>query len=158
MLLRPNMMVDAAYEVTPEVLVRLGVTAVMVDLDDTILASGSNDLANAYRSWLIDLRNAGFGVLILSNGDPTRVAHWARQLGVEGFALAGKPLWPAFRRGLRRLGTRPHETAMVGDQLFTDVLGANVAGLVSILVRPLTPGKLPHTRAARKLERLFLRR
>jgi hypothetical protein len=77
---------------------------------------------------------------------------------VEGLALVGKPFSFAFARGLRRLKMSPSETAMVGDQLFTDVLGANLAGILSILVRPLTAGLLPHTRLTRRLEDLILKR
>ena len=151
-------MVNAASDITPELLAHHGVSAVMVDLDDTLVASGSRELAEPLRAWLAALRRAGVGVLILSNGERVRVRLFAATLGVEGLALSGKPFFWAFRRGLRRLGTSAQATAMVGDQLFTDVLGANLAGLKSILVSPLTPGGLPHTRAARRLERLILRR
>ncbi len=130
----------------------------MVDLDDTLLPSGSNVLEPLFRSWLLSLQNAGIPVVILSNGERTRVARWAEELRVGGLALMGKPLGRAFRKGLDYLGSKPAETAMVGDQLFTDVLGANRAGMVSVLVRPLSPGKLPHTRLLRHLEKRLLAR
>jgi len=78
-------------------------------------------------------------------------------LGVRAFALSGKPFGFAFRRALRALGSEARHTAMVGDQLFTDVLGANCAGMISILVTPLSPGRHAHTRAARQLERWVLK-
>ena len=158
MLLRPDLMVEAAYDVSPGLLQRHGRQALMVDLDDTVIPSNSEAMAPTYRRWFDDLAAAGLGVLILSNGQPTRVRRWADILGVDGLALVGKPFRFAFRRGLRRLGTSASETAMIGDQVFTDVLGANLAGLMSILVRPLTAGILPHTRIARKLENMILRR
>lgn len=151
-------MVNAASDITPELLAHHGVSAVMVDLDDTLVASGSSELAVPLHEWLARLRRAGIQVLILSNGERARVRLFAEALGVEGLALSGKPFFWAFRRGLRRLGASAGATAMIGDQLFTDVLGANLAGLKSILVSPLTPGGLPHTRAARRLERLILQR
>lgn len=155
-MLMPDVVVMAAHDATPELLSGYGVKAVMVDLDDTILASNETELGEGVRSWLASLRAAGLPVALLSNGARERVERCCRDLDIEGFHLAGKPFWWAFQRGLKRLGHEAGETAMIGDQLFTDVLGANLAGMVSILVRPLTPGKLPHTRAARYLERWIL--
>lgn len=157
MLLRPALVVQAAPDVTPEILDSLGVRAVLIDMDDTIVASNSDELAPAYCDWVESLRRHDVPMLILSNGERSRVARCSRQLGIDGLALIGKPLGRAFRRGLKQLGTEPHETAMIGDQLFTDVLGANAAGLTSILVTPLSPGRLPHTRLMRRIERLLLK-
>ncbi len=156
MLLRPDVVVEAVPEVTPELLERHSVRAVMVDLDDTLVASGADLLNPRFRAWVGALKEAGIPLLILSNGKRVRVSRWAAELGVTGLSLVGKPFTPAFKRGLRLLGSKPNETAMVGDQLFTDVLGANVIGMVSVLVTPLSKGGLPHTRVARRLERFVL--
>lgn len=158
MMLRPDAVVASVTEVTPDFLRARGVRAVMVDLDDTLLAAGSDRLEPPFRAWLASLRAAGIPVVILSNGTHSRVARWAEELELIGLALTGKPWGRAFRRGLAELGTPARETAMVGDQLFTDVFGANRAGLVSVLVAPLSPGLLPHTRVLRHLERFLLRR
>lgn len=158
MMLRPDAVVTSVTEVTPEFLAAYGVRAVLVDLDDTLLAAGSDQLEPLFKSWLGSLQRAGFPVVILSNGERSRVARWAEELEVAGLALMGKPLGRAFRAGLLQLGTPARETAMVGDQLFTDVLGANLAGLVSVLVTPLSPGKLLHTRLLRQLEKRLLSR
>lgn len=156
-MLRPDIVVQETREITPELLRRHGVEGVLVDLDDTIVASGSEEMAAGTREWLLGLQAGGFPLLILSNGERKRVARWAGEFGIPGLHLSGKPFAPAFRRGLRLLGTPAERTAMVGDQLFTDVLGANLAGMVSVLVAPLSPGKLLHTRAIRRLERRLLR-
>jgi uncharacterized protein len=154
--LRPDVQVERVSDVSTELLRTLGIEGVLLDLDDTIVASDAALPTSEVEAWLRDLLRSGIKVVILSNGERGRVRDLSQRLGVSAFALVGKPLWFAFRRGLRALGTPRHATAMVGDQLFTDVFGANVAGLTSILVRPLTPGKLPHTRLARRLERLIL--
>ena len=158
MMLRPDAVVASVTAVTPEFLRARGVRAVLVDLDDTLLAAGSEDLEPMFKSWLELLRRADVPVVILSNGSHGRVTRWARELGVVGLPLMGKPFRHAFARGLLQLGTPARETAMVGDQLFTDVLGANLAGMVSVLVAPLSSGKLLHTRALRRLERAVLKR
>ena len=157
MLLRPNFIVDKVSEVTPGFLRERGIRAVMVDLDDTLVAGGATTLDPAFTSWLDTLKAARLPVLILSNGSRARVARWSKDLGVLGLSLVGKPFAFAFRRGLARLGSPASETAMIGDQLFTDVLGANLAGVTSILVTPLSPGNLFHTRLLRHLEARILR-
>ncbi len=156
MVVRPDVHVETVADVTPALLEELGVRGVLVDLDDTLIASNATLLSPSAEGWLLSLRLAGIKVAILSNGERKRVFELAERFDLPAFALVGKPFPFAFRRGLAALGTPREATAMVGDQLFTDVLGANLAGLVSILVRPLTPGKLPHTRLARRLERRIL--
>jgi uncharacterized protein len=155
-MVRPDVLVETVCDVTPTLLRELGVQGVLLDLDDTFIASDRDEPSVDAEEWLRLLMRSGIKVVILSNGERDRVHLLARRLGVPAFALVGKPFWFAFRRGLAALGTSRAATAMVGDQLFTDVLGANLAGLTSILVRPLTPGKLPHTRAVRRIERLIL--
>ncbi len=144
-------------ELTPERLKSQGIRALMVDLDDTLVASNSERMGLAFRRWVLGLKEAGIAVMLLSNGKPKRVARWAQLLGVEGLSLVGKPFRFAFARGLKRLGSLPSETAMVGDQLFTDIVGANALGIKTILVTPLSNKGLPHTRLARKLEHLVLK-
>jgi len=157
MLLRPDLRVNAVYDLSPDVLKGHAIEGVMVDLDDTLVPAKSETMEPRFREWLGDLKEASVPTLILSNGWPKRVAKWSEELGLEAFSLVGKPWWFAYRRGLKVLGTPASNTAMVGDQLFTDVLGANLAGLKSILVAPLSPGGMPHTRAARRLEARILK-
>lgn len=136
----------------------LGLQAVLVDVDDTLLKAAAERIDDRVRTWFETLREAGVPVAILSNGSRNRVAQIAAEVGVPALSMAGKPFSWAFRRGLGLLGeVDPARTAMVGDQLFTDVLGANRAGLKTILVAPLSSGKLPHTRLARRIERLVLK-
>ena len=156
-MLRPDVRVDRLEPVTPDLLRSLGVRNALLDLDDTLVASDRDDAVADAPLTVERLKEAGFGVAILSNGKPERVARAADLLGVPGVALAGQPFGWAFRRALAMLpGAVPANTAMVGDQLFTDVLGAKRAGLVTVLVRPLSEGKLLHTRLARRLERMIL--
>lgn len=157
-MLKPDLQVTDITSVTPELLRQHGLDAVMVDLDDTLVPSGADSMEDRFTEWFTALRADGIDLLILSNGQRDRVAHWAHSLGIPGLSLVGKPFRHAFRRGLKMLGSEPSRTAMVGDQLFTDVLGANLMGLFSVLVMPLSPGKLPHTRLLRRVENRILRR
>lgn len=158
MLLTPDLRVGAAYDVSPDLLAERGIEGLLIDMDDTILASDNDALAPRYRSWFDGLLDRGLRVVILSNGERRRTLALGESLGVTALPLVGKPFRFAFRRGLKHLGTAPGATAMIGDQLFTDILGANLAGVFSILVDPLTAGGLPHTRWARRLEQRILAR
>ena len=156
MILQPTLMAERVSDLAPSLLAEHGIRALLVDLDDTLVASNGSDIAPDARHWLQTLQNCDVAVAILSNGSRARVRTWSERLGVPGLALVGKPLGFAFRRGLALTKAPADETAMVGDQLFTDVLGANLTGVMSILVTPLSAGRLPHTRALRRLEHRLL--
>jgi len=156
-MLEPDFMLESAYLANPAFLAKHDIKALLLDLDDTIVASKSQDINENYKIWINDIKAAGIPMLILSNGSPKRVNYWTQELGLAGFSLVGKPFSFAFRRALKQLNCSAKETAMIGDQIFTDVLGANLAGIKSILVRPLSPGGMWHTRAIRNIEKLILK-
>ena len=150
-------MVAAVNDVSPQLLRENALKAVLVDMDDTLLEFQQTQLKPEFISWMQSLKDADIPALILSNGSRRRVRDCANELGVAGLALTGKPFPAAFRRGLETLGAKASHTAMIGDQLFTDVVGANLAGLTSILVTPLGSGGLPHTRMIRNVEAWLLK-
>lgn len=154
---RPEARFDRVEQLTPGVLEGLGVRALLLDLDETLLPGHAEAPEAAVLAWAATLQAGGVPLAIVSNGRRERVRRVAAALGVPGHALCGKP-WPrAYRGTARRLGVAPERCAMVGDQLFTDVLGARLAGLRALLVTPRSTGGLPHTRALRRLETLVLR-
>lgn len=158
-MIQPDVVLETAHLATAAWLRERGLDGVLIDVDDTLVASSgpaNARLEPATATWLASLSAAGIAVVILSNGSKKRVTDLAQRLGVEALALSGKPFPWAFRRALKRLGVPAQRTAMIGDQLFTDVLGAKLAGITAILVKPLSPGKLPHTRLARVFERMCL--
>ena len=87
-----------------------------------------------------------------------RVMQVAETLGLTAVPRAGKPFPVAFRRAMETLRTEPSSTCAVGDQLFTDMLGANWLGLTTVLVDPLGKRESPHTRVIRLVERPMRRR
>ena len=144
-------------DVAPDLLRTYGLDGLLLDLDETLLPAEADRPAAPVAAWVRRLLAAGVRLAILSNGTPRRVARVARELGIPGLALVGKP-WPgAVRRGLKRLGLPPARVAIVGDQLFTDVLAARWSGTRAILVAPLSSGGMPHTRALRRLETRILK-
>ena len=156
--LQPDARLEDVYHITPEYLRALGLRGLALDLDNTIVPYGDNRENLRLTIWVAGLSAAGVRAVLVSNAMPERVRLWSGRLGVPGLALAGKP-WPwGFRRAARRMKLAPSEVAVVGDQLFTDVLGGKLAGSFTILVTPISSNSLPHTRLARYAERLLLSR
>ncbi len=151
-ILRPDLRVDRVEQLSLAYLAEHGVRGLLLDLDETLLPAGAAEPTREVVAWATSLLGGGLRLAIVSNGRPARVRLTASKLGVPGRWLVGKP-WPgAYRRGLRDLGVPASEAAMVGDQLFTDVIGARAAGLRTILVPPLSSAGLPHTRLLRRIE------
>jgi len=130
------------------------ISHLLIDLDDTLVASFAQTIDPTIVSWLEKIQQDGIQIVLLSNGGSKHVAGWAEQLALDAIALSGKPLPIAFARGLKKLSVTKSSCAMLGDQLFTDVLGANIYGLKSILVKPLSAGK-PHTKLLRNVENFY---
>ncbi|MEZ4605800.1 MAG: YqeG family HAD IIIA-type phosphatase [Deinococcales bacterium] len=155
-LLRPGFYVGQAFEIDEGMLTALKIKALCIDLDDTLMATGSCDIAEGYLRWLSNLKTQGFKMMICSNGTKARVARSAAILELEALAKAGKPSPYAFWQVFKHLGSSAQETLVIGDQLFTDILGAHLVGAPSALVTPLSPGRW-HTRVIRKLEHHILK-
>ncbi len=151
-LLTPDRYYTNAEAIDLEDLRRLGVTALLVDLDNTLLARGTRDMSGPLRDWTDRVRAEGFALCIVSNNWHERVKAVAESLGIPLVARAIKPLPRAFVRGMRLLGVTPAQTAVVGDQIFTDVLGGNAVGATTVLLDPLSSTDLPHTLLLRLIE------
>lgn len=138
-----------------------GIRVLLLDLDNTLCLWRSGEFPPSTAALLRRLRGQGFRLAVLTNarlpGDsPVRRA--LAELGIPLFERARKPLPFAFRRALRRLGARPAEAAVIGDQLLTDVLGGKLVGAYTVLVPPLSPREARRTKVNRVLERILGRR
>lgn len=149
----PDLMVDSVLEIDGDWLSRRHVKGILLDVDNTLLARDRSDVPEKVGAWVKGLSDRGVGACIISNNWSSRVGAVANQLDVAFVAPAIKPLPGAFRRGLAELGTTAADTAVVGDQLFTDVLGGKRLGLMTVLVRPVSSADLPYTRLLRVFER-----
>jgi hypothetical protein len=156
--LRPDYFANSFYEIDADWLISKGLKGLMIDVDNTIMARDAHMPGPELRCWIEALREAGMPLLVVSNNWSNRVKTIAEELGLELIAPAGKPLSPAFVRALDQLDLSAEEAAIVGDQLFTDVLGGNRAGLTTIVVPPLGEVDLIHTRVLRIFEKFIFRR
>jgi len=155
--LRPNVYVDAIGQISLEDLSNRGIKGVIVDLDNTLTEWNKDQIPPEIEGWLRVVREQGFGLCLVSNNAKTRVARVAECLDIPFVYKAGKPRRRAFRQAMDLLGTEPGSTAVVGDQIFTDVFGGNRLGLYTILVVPISRHEFIGTRMMRQLEWLVLR-
>lgn len=154
----PNDVLDDIYKITPEFLAARGLRGLLLDLDNTLVPYGSYGDHPEMTTWLKEISSAGIRLYLLSNATKKRVSIWLPRLQIKGLGMAGKPNPQAFKQAASQLNLLPCQVGMVGDQVFTDVLGGNLAGLHTVLVRPLNDNALPHTQVARHLERMVLKR
>ena len=127
----PGNYVDSAYEIPYEKLYERGYRGIIFDVDNTLVPHG----APADKR----LRAIGFSTCILSNNKEPRVSPFADKVGSPYIFKGGKPSRKGYERAMERMKTDRDTTFFVGDQLFTDVWGANRTGLYSILVKPINP-------------------
>jgi HAD superfamily phosphatase (TIGR01668 family) len=156
----PRYTASSVCEITPELLTRLGIRAVILDLDNTLVPWHGEALDEAVESWVRQLREAGFRLCIASNTHrPGRLRRLAERLQVLHATRVAKPRRGGFERAMAAMEARPEETAVIGDQLFTDIWGGNRCRLLTVLVNPLTPKEFIGTRlVSRSLERWLLAR
>jgi HAD superfamily phosphatase (TIGR01668 family) len=136
----------------------MGINAVLLDVDCTLKSYRDAEVAPEVKAWLEELQASGIGVCLVSNGRHSRIGRFARTLGLPFVSKAYKPFPFGCRRAVRQEAFDPRRTAMIGDQIFADIPAGRLAGLTSILVRPIRPEEEPwFTRLKRPLERLMLR-
>jgi HAD superfamily phosphatase (TIGR01668 family) len=152
--LTPAWHVTSVEGIDPDRLVRDGIRGVVLDLDNTVVAWNASAPTEAVRHWVDRLRRAGLKACIVSNNFRDRPRAIAEALGIPVVLAAVKPIPWAFRRAMTIMGIPAHQTALIGDQLFTDILGGNLVGMYTILVDPLSSQEFPTTKLVRRLERL----
>jgi uncharacterized protein len=151
-LLQPDLYLTSVHALPLEAMRAEGVRALLVDLDNTLLPRDSSVIPEDLKAWAARVAASGMRVCLVSNNWHQRVADAAEELGFSLVSKAVKPLPFGFLRALRIVGVTRGEAAVVGDQLFTDVLGGRMLGMRTVLVRPLSSADLPHTLLLRKLE------
>ncbi len=156
-LLMPHLQIESVLKIHAEMLRALGVEGLLVDLDCTLKDYYSNEFSAQVVAWVEEMKREQVGFCILTNGRSGRVTPLANRLNVACVPWATKPLRRGIRAGISKLGLDRTRVAMVGDQLFADVLAGRLAGVFTILVKPTTTHEPWITRLKRPLERLVLR-
>lgn len=157
-LITPHLRLPGVLDLEAGRLRSLGLEGLLLDVDGTLKDHGAAGIDEAVVDRIRAWRSAGLRICLLSNGGGRRISRLARRLEVPHVARACKPFPFGCRAGLGVLGLDRRRVAIVGDQLFADVLAGRLAGLITILVTPTSPVEPWFTRLKRPLERRVLLR
>jgi len=154
----PHHRVASVVDLTVERLRAMQIESLLLDVDCTLKNYRSAEVLPDVARWLEGLQDAGIGMCLVSNGRGHRIGQFAERYGLPFVCKACKPLPFGCRGAVRRMGFDPKRTAMVGDQIFADIMAGRLAGLTTVLVDPIHPEEEPwFTQLKRPFERLVLR-
>lgn len=147
-------MVNSLYDIDPQKLKKRGIRGIVFDLDNTIIPWDQPTMSPEIIQWLQELLAQDFKLCLVSNNMGKRVKKIAEIINIPFVARAYKPAKSGFRQAGITMKLPAHQIAVVGDQLFTDVLGGNRVGFHTIWVTPLTTTEFIGTKITRRLEKI----
>ncbi len=133
-----------------------GIRGIIIDLDNTLVPWNNDSVLPEAVNWMEKVKKSGFQACIVSNNNARRREEITKVFGVPAFWKAVKPRRGTFRKAIKMMRLKPSQVAVIGDQVFTDILGGNRLGLHTILVRPLNKREYIGTMCVRKIERAVL--
>lgn len=154
----PSLYLDSVKNINPMLLKKNNIKGLILDVDNTLIDYYRN-LVDGAEKWCEELKNEGIKCIILSNSNKKRkVEEVAEKLNIDYIMFAKKPLKSGFKRALSKLELKPEEVAVVGDQLFTDVIGAKRMNMFSILVKQVGEKDIFITKLKRPIENAIIRK
>jgi len=153
----PDVYQKSIYSINYESLKTAGVSILIFDLDNTIVPITANEPSKRVKDFFEDIKNMGFTPVIVSNSGRKRVEPFKDALFVDAACKAMKPLKSKYRKILAVYHVKPYEVAAIGDQVLTDVLGANRMGFISILVNQISTNDFSRTKLNRIVENMILK-
>lgn len=152
MIFYPNDYLKSVTEISNEYLTRNNIKALILDVDNTLIDYDKN-LSIEIINWAKELKKNAIKMMILSNSNKKeKVKQVAEKLGLDYIYFGMKPLKKGFKKAKQKLNIENENIAVVGDQIFTDVIGANRMGMYSILVEPLEEKDILITLLKRPIE------
>lgn len=155
-LLFPDQHLNNIFEIDSDHLQSMGIKGIITDMDNTLVAWRERTVYPRLAGWLEGLKKKGFKLIIVSNNSQDSGGRLAKELDIPAIWYAVKPRRKAFKKALEMMQLSPGEVAVIGDQVFTDVLGGNRLGLYTILVTPISEKEFIWTRLMRRFEGLVL--
>ncbi len=134
----PRIMARTVMDLSPQLLQQRGIALLMLDFDNTIVPYTTDEPTEEMLAWLTEMAASGIQICIVSNSKKPRVVTFAKRYGLDVMTHAHKPSAKVLRACMARYGVAPEHAALAGDQIYTDVLGANRAGALPILVQAIS--------------------
>lgn len=156
-LLRPTQWVGAVTDIRSGELTERGIKGIVLDLDETLVSALDRIPHPRVIAWLEEMKREFRLYIVSNNYSAARVASVADEIGIPSICRALKPRRSGFRQALEAMELAPEQVAIVGDQLFTDVLGGNRLGAMTILVTPIAPERKPWRKLMRLVEGMLIR-
>ena len=156
--LTPDRVFENYYDITPEFLKAQEIRALILDIDNTLIPYEETEARQEFAPWLLSLRENGISVSLVSNNHKPRMLLFNAPFSLPAYANSLKPLPHNLWRAMKKMNVRRKETAMVGDQLLTDMFAARFAGVRSFIVPPIRDKQNFITRMKRKLEKPLMKR
>ncbi len=133
----PYQYIDSIYNVDYNKLYAEGFRLILTDLDNTLISYMHTDPTEELFEWKRKVEEIGFEVIVVSNSENKRVKHFAELFNTKYVNSAMKPLKKGYKKGLKKTSFTKEQTIFMGDQLMTDIYGANRVGLNSILIKAI---------------------
>ena len=154
----PKEYLNSVKDIDLNLLKKNNIKGLILDVDNTLI-SLDKKMPAGVADWAKNLKNEGIKICILSNSNKiNKVESVAKILEVPYIFFGKKPLKSGFLRAKKLLKIDNENIAVVGDQIFTDILGANRCKMYSILVKPIEEKDYFITRVKRPLEKFIIRR
>ena len=155
--LSPKYYFDKISDIDLNKLKQKNIDTILLDLDNTLVPWYNSYIDPEIYNWLNNIRMNNFKVCIISNGLSIRVKRISKELGFPFISNAIKPSTRSIVKALKMLNSKPENTVIIGDQIFTDILAGNRLGLTTILVKPLAKVELITTKFIRIIEKKILK-
>jgi len=136
-MLLPNLYISSCEKIPTKTLLEKGIKVLMADIDNTLISLDTVETNENVVLFLDKMRKANIKVVLVSNNIKSRVAAFANNCGCDYYSFAFKPYPFVFRKVLRDYGIKSSELAIIGDQLFTDILGGKYVKCYTILCKPI---------------------
>ena len=153
MLLKPQVKLDRITDITKAMLDKRGITSLILDVDNTMSTHHGQVLTEGLKEWIKEMQKDGIKLTILSNSKRKRVEPFAAKVELPFISLGLKPLPFGYLRAVKALGVKRKNAAIVGDQIFTDIIGGNAVGVNTILLTPIKPEEGWSFKIRRRLEK-----
>ena len=157
MLLKPKIKLDGITDISISLLNKYKIKALLLDVDNTMSTHHGMVLTEGLTEWISSMQQQGIKLMVLSNSKERRVKPFAEKIGLPFISMGCKPLPTGFLRGVKALGEKRKNVAIVGDQIFTDILGGNLVGVKTILLTPILLETTRGFRFKRWLERIVFK-
>lgn len=156
--IEPDEYYVSVLDIDPQHLKSKGYKVVLIDLDNTLQPYGDDEVPQAYVDWVGSVRKLGMGVVLMTNTAKHRAIDAANELGVPLIRNAMKPFSKSYIRACAIYGAACKDAVMIGDQCYTDILGANKVGMDSIMVVPQSGADPLHTYLLRFMDHRAVRK